>query len=227
MLKKLRVDRASSLADMQLHHSTILEELELCRSNFLLQEKCFDGYPALRSLKYTPSFRCDSAQMEAVIAASPAILKNLCLEIPSLTVSDVLNAISRRLFLIENLSLQGSYEPGMLTQAALLKISRKCLCLKTLEIRSSKSVSDINMDVQSFMTFGMFPSLRSLRVKFDDALMSSASEMLRLSDSLETLTFWERKKWIPVAKWDQMQCQINEINKQFPYRHINLESVIC
>lgn len=212
---------------MQLHQSTILEELELCRSNFLLQEKCLDGYPALRSLKYTPSFRCDSAQMETVIAASPSILKNLCLEISSLTVNDVLNAISRRLFLIENLSLQGSYEPGMLTRTSLLKISRKCLYLNTLEIGSLKSVSDINMDVESFMTFGIFPSLRKLRIKFDDSLISVASEMLRLSDSLETLIFWERKKWTPVSKWASMQFKVDEINKQFPNRHIVLESATC
>lgn len=165
--------------------------------------------------------------METVIAASPSILKNLCLEISSLTVNDVLNAISRRLFLIESLSLQGSYEPGMLTRTSLLMISRKCLYLKTLEIGSLKSVSDINMDVESFMTFGIFPSLRKLRIKFDDSLISVASEMLRLSDSLETLIFWERKKWIPISKWATMQCKVNEINKQFPNRHIVLESATC
>ena len=115
----------------------------------------------------------------------------------------------------------------MLTRTSLLMISRKCLYLKTLEIGSLKSVSDINMYVESFMTFGIFPSLRKLRIKFDDSLISVASEMLRLSDSLETLIFWERKKWIPISKWATMQCKVNEINKQFPNRHIVLESATC
>lgn len=226
LLRKLRVDRASSLQDLYSYKSNLLEELELHRSNFLLQAKCLDSYPALRSLRYTPSFRCDSAQMEGIIAASPAVLRSLSLEIPSLTANDVLNAISRRLFLIESLSIQGSYECGVLSQESLLKIGRKCLYLKTLEVSSSKSVSDITLDVPAFSTICTFPSLKNLRVKYDLSLLDALPSLIRQSDTLRNITFWERKKWISSQKWDAMTKEIEKINAEFPLCRISLEFLI-
>lgn len=226
LLRKLRVDRASSLQDFYSYKSVLLEELELHRSNFFLQEKCLDSFPSLRSLRYTPSFRCDSAQMEGIIAASPAVLKSLSLEIPSLTANDVLNAISRRLFLIESLSVQGSYECGALSQESLLKISRKCLYLHTFEVSSSKSVSDITLDVAAFNTICSFPSLRNLRVKYDLTLVDALPTLMRQSDTLRSITFWERKKWISPQKWAEMTKEIEKINVEFPRCQISLDFII-
>jgi hypothetical protein len=225
-VKKLRVDKASSFQDMMTYSNTLLEELELHRASFLLQPKCLDNYPALMSLRYTPSFRCDSAQMEGIIAAAPAVLRILSLEIPSLTANDVLNAISRRLFLIESLSIQGSYECGMLSEESLLKISRKCLFMTHLEVASTKSVSDISMDVAAFMTLSKCPSLKYVRLKYDDSLVASLSDMLRQSDSVNKVTFWERKKWIKADKWILMSKQIEIVQREFPNREINLEAII-
>lgn len=226
MLRKLRVDRASSLQDLNSYKSVLLEELELHRSNFLLQAKCLDNYPSLKSLRYTPSFRCDSAQMEGIIAASPAVLQSLSLEIPSLTANDVLNAISRRLFLIESLTIQGSYECGALSQESLLKISRKCLYLQTFEVSSSKSVSDITLDVPAFTTICSFPSLINLRIKYDPALIDAIPSVIRQSDTLRSITFWERKKWISSQKWDEMTKEIEKMNIEFPRCSISLEFII-
>jgi hypothetical protein len=226
LLRKLRVDRASSLQDLYSYKSDLLEELELHRSNFLLQEKCLNSFPSLKSLRYTPSFRCDSAQMEGIIASSPAVLESLSLEIPSLTANDVLNAISRRLFLIENLSIQGSYECGALSQESLLKIGRKCLYLRNFEVSSTKSVSDISLDVSAFHTICSFPSLTNLRIKYDLALVDALPSVMRQSDTLKNITFWERKKWISSQKWEEMTKGIEKLNVEFPRCLISLEFVL-
>lgn len=225
-LKKLRVDRASSLQDMCIYKNVLLEKLELHRSNFLLEPKCLDRFPILRSLRYTPSFRCDSAQMEGIIAASPTVLRELSIEIPSSTGNDILNAISRRLFILESLSIQGSYECGYFSQEAVLQIGRKCLFLNNLEVTSTKSVSDLKFDASSFMTLASYPSLKKLRLKYDDLLISHLSDLLNQSDSIREIIFWDRQKWVTQVRWEAMRFQIAEINKQFPSRIISLESII-
>ena len=164
--------------------------------------------------------------MEGVIAASPAALRELSLEIPSLTGNDILNAISRRLFILESLRIQGSYECGYLSQEAVQQMGRKCLFLNNLEVISSKSVSDLVFDVSSFMMLASYPSLKKLRMKYDDILISHLSNLLNQSDSLREITFWERKKWIPSAKWESMKMKVAEVNLQFPSRLISLQSIL-
>ena len=211
---------------MLTYKNEFLEDLELHRSNFLLHPKCLDSFPVLKSLRYTPSFRCDSAQVEGVIAASPAILRHLSIEIPSQTGNDAINAISRRLFILESLSIQGSYESGSLSQEAVLKLGRKCLFLNFLEVTSTKSVSDLQFDVPSFMTLASLPSLKKLRVKYDENLVNVLSDLLQQSDSLREICFWERKKWISVSKWEEMQNKLKAINIKYPLRKISLEAII-
>ena len=67
---------------MSTFRSATIEDLELCRSTFILHANTLDGFTALKRLRYTPSFRCDSAQMEGVVGAAPRTLESISLEVP-------------------------------------------------------------------------------------------------------------------------------------------------
>mmetsp|Transcript_21459 Transcript_21459/g.20745 ORF Transcript_21459/g.20745 Transcript_21459/m.20745 type:complete len:507 (-) Transcript_21459:377-1897(-) len=224
-LKKLRVDRVSVAQDILSYSNIALEELELRRAAFLLYAGCLGNFPALKSVKYTPSFRCDSLQMEGVISALPAVLCHLSLEIPSKTCDDVLNAISKRLHIIETLVLQAAYEVASFSPESLLKLGRKCLYLNNFDISGTKSVYDLRFDVDGFMMLASFPSLRRLRVKYDGVIIQCMSNLLIQSESIREIVLWERKKWLPQGKWKNMLKEIEKINMQFKYCKVVLEDV--
>ena len=188
---------------------------------------CLSNFPSLNSVKYTPSFRCDSAQVEGIINALPAVLCHLSLEIPSQTGNDVLNAVSKKLHLIESLEIQGSHELGKLSAESLLNLGRKCLYLSSFSVTSTKSVSDITFNgVQDFLMLCSLPSLKKMSVKFDDISIQYLPDLLTRSDSLREVILWERKKWIPTQKWNKMLRQIDSINLQFPRCKVVLENTV-
>lgn len=188
---------------------------------------CLSNFPSLNSVKYTPSFRCDSAQVEGVINALPSVLCHLSLEIPSKTGDDVLNAVSKRLHIIQSLNIQGSHELGSLSADALLNLGRKCLFLTSLGVTSAKSVSDMCFSTgAAFMMLSSFPSLRTLRVKYDEVSIGNLRGLLTQSDSLREIILWERKKWIQPKMWSKMQQAVEAINTQFPHCSVVLENTI-
>jgi hypothetical protein len=142
--------------------------------------------------------------MEGIISALPAVLCHLSLEIPSKTGDDVLNAISKRLHIIETLVLQAAYEVASLSPEFLLKLGRKCLYLNNFDISGTKSVYDLRFDVDGFMMLAAFPSLRRLRVKYDGIVIQCLSNLLIQSESIREIVLWERKKWLPQGKWKSM-----------------------
>ena len=105
-LTRLRVDRATSEQDLSTFQSTKITELELCRANFLLCPGSLNGLGALKKLRYSASFRCDSAHMEGIVGAAPPTLEYLSLEVSSTCVNPVLHAISRRYGLMRRDSSQ-------------------------------------------------------------------------------------------------------------------------
>jgi hypothetical protein len=177
-------------------------------------------------VKYTPSFRCDSAQMEGLINALPAALRRLSLETPSQTGDDVLRAVSKRLHIINSLHIQGSHELGSISSDALQLLGRKCLFLNSLEITSAKSVSDLVFDSSSFMMLSSFPSLTKLRAKYDATSIQFLSSLLTQSDSLRQVILWERKKWISPQKWIAMLATVAAVHKQFPHCTVVLEPTL-
>lgn len=178
-------------------------------------------------MKYTPSFRLDSAQVEGIVNALPAVLCQLSLEIPSQTGNDVLNAVSKRLHIIQQLDVQSSHELGSLSAEALLNLGRKCLYLTAFSVTSTKSVSDMSFDGgAAFMMLSSFPSLKTLRVKYDDVSITFLPDLLNQSDSLREIILWTRKKWIHADKWWEMQQAVESINNQFRHCNVRIEGTI-
>lgn len=228
-LLRLRVDRASSEQDLSTFHSPTIQELELCRANFLLLPGSLCGLPALRKLHYTPSFRCDSAQMESIIGAAPQTLESISLEVSSQCVNPVLRAISRRLHMVRTVSIQGAHEVGCLSEEAVTCLGRQCVFLSSLDIGSAKSVSDLAFDQSAFAVLASFPSLTTLRVKYDEATVGALVSLLLQSDSLRlggSVALWERKKWIPPEKWAVMTRAVGEFRRRFPTCNVVLEATI-
>ena len=178
-------------------------------------------------MKYTPSFRCDSAQVEGIINALPAVLCHLSLEIPSQTGNDVLNAVSKRLHLIETLEIQGSHELGTLCAESLLNLGRKCSYLSSFSVTSTKSVSDITFSgEEAFLMLSSLPSLKKMSIRYDSLSIQHLPDLLTRSDSLREVILWERKKWIPTRKWNEMLQRIDSINLRFPRCKVVLENTI-
>jgi hypothetical protein len=228
-LLRLRVDRAASEQDLSTFHSPTIQELELCRATFLLAANSLSGLPALKKLHYSPSFRCDSAQMECIIGAAPQTLESISLEVASQCVNPVLRAISRRLHMVRSVTIQGAHEVGCLSEEAVTSLGRQCPFLASLDISSAKSVSDLAFDPSSFAVLASFPSLTSLRVKYEEATVGSLSALLLQSDSLRvggTVSLWERKKWIGAQRWAEMELTVGEIGKRFPTCNVRLEATI-
>ena len=189
-------------------------------------EGCLSSFPSLKCVKYTPSFRCDSAQIEGLINALPAALFHLSLEAPSRTGDAVLDAVSKRLHILQSLSIQGSHELGTLSADALLQLGRKCLFLQSLEVSSAKSVSDLVFDSAAFMMLASFPSLKKIRVKYDAVTIKLLPDLLRQSDSLREVVLWERRRWIRPSEWVAMVAAVDSINKQFLSCTVELEPTL-
>lgn len=170
--------------------------------------------------------RCDSGQMESIISAAPTVLNSLSLEIPSQSIDHVISAISRRLYLLKNLSIQGAYELGVIRSECIQKLGRKCLFLEYLEVISVKSVSDLSFSQEGFIMLSSFPSLKKLKIKYDDVSINSVMSLLKQSVSLCEIILWERKKWISDKKWKKMELIIENANKHYPNCIIKLEAII-
>ena len=94
-------------------------------------------------------------------------------------------------------------------------------------VTSAKSVSDMCFSSgAAFMMLASFPSLQRLRVKYDDVSIGNLAGLLTQSDSLREIALWERKKWIPVKKWNAMMQAVAAINGQFPHCKVVLEATL-
>jgi hypothetical protein len=225
-LKKLRVDKAHSESEVSTYKNEHLEELELCRANFVLHAGSLNNFPRIKRLRFSPSFRCESAQLEEVIGATPLSLQQLSMEIPSAVASDVILAISRRLRLLESLSLQSTYEAGTISEEAFRRLGRQCLFLRSFELTSAKSVSDITIDAAAFGTLALFPSLQRLRLRCDDVSLACVPDLIEQSITLRSVVLWQRKKWLGCEEWRRMEAAVAAINERSPNTVVTLESVM-
>lgn len=151
------------------------------------------------------------------------------LQVPSACVNEVLHAISRRLHMARCVAIQGAYETGVLSEAALAALGRQCPFLASLDISSTRSVSDIAVDAASLPVLASFSSLASLRVKYHPATVAALPALLLQSDALRCggrVALWERRKWAGPDRWRQMEIDVQDVAEQFPTCIIVLEATI-
>ena len=117
--------------------------------------------------------------------------------------------------MIRQIAIQSSHETGHISEEALTCLGRQCLFLTSLDISSTKSVSDITFGASSFMRLATsFPSLTNLRIKYESATMMCMYDLLTQSDSLRlggTIVLWERKKWMDASRWLEMEKEVSSI----------------
>ena len=128
--------------------------------------------------------------------------------------------VSRRLHMVRHLAIQSAHETGSISEEALTSLGRQCLFLTSLDISSTKSVSDIAFGASSFMRLATsFPSLTTLRIKYEPATMMCMSDLLTQSDSLRlggTIVLWERRKWMDASRWLEMEKGVGIVCKLCP-----------
>eukprot|EP01041_Mallomonas_annulata_P002947 gene2947-5792_t len=219
-LLKLRVDKAHSIEDLATYRNDNLMELELCRTNFLLNVQLL--LPNLTKLRFTPSCRYDILQFEHMISCLPRTLTNLSLEVPSDIASEILSAIGNFLPNLVHLRLEGSFLCGVLQQSGLLALCRGCSHLEFFEVHSSKSVTTLGFDKDSFQLMGLFPSLRSVRVMYEECVVTELITALQTSHTLREIILWERMRWSS-RPWTQMRLRLQEIATCFPNTEVVLE----
>ena len=151
-LKRLRVDKVMSLVDLQSYENSNLEALELIRANFVLHSQL--PFPKLKSLTYTPSMRCEESQIEGLVFAVPITLINISLEIPSEMVNSCICAISKKLKIVEKITILSSFGQGFIDASSLAILGNNCISLKSFEITSMKSVNSITFEPLAFKTLG-------------------------------------------------------------------------
>ena len=117
--------------------------------------------------------------------------------------------------MVRHIAIQSAHEKGSISEEALTSLGRQCLFLTSLDISSTKSVSDIVFGASSFLRLATsFPSLTTLRIKYETATMMCMHDLLNQSDSLRvggTILLWERKKWMDATRWLEMEKEVNSI----------------
>jgi len=222
-LKKLRVDKATSFVDLLAYQNEDLEHLEILRCNFVLNS--FLPFPKLKTLIYSPAMRCEENQIEGVVFSLPISLIHISLEIPSEMVNSLLNAISKKLKIIEKINIQAAFGTGLVESSSLKVLGNNCISLKEFEIVSTKSVNSITFDSSAFKAFGSFLACECITVMYENNVIDDLVDTLKRSLSLKTLKLWQRHKWIPTAEWIGMEKTIQHINAQFPHVNIILEKI--
>lgn len=222
-LERLRVDRAHSLEDFEFYHSASLKHLELCRANFTFKNSI--QFPNLISLRFTPSCRCEISQIETMIQCLPAIsLVELCMEVPSDNVSQVVTLIASSLINLRRLKLEGSYTDGDISEEAMVNLCDGCIHLQTFEITSRQTVTAIHMSPAAVRALGSFPALTSVRVMYEDFLLDELLLALAQTKSITEVVMWERKRWCNVA-WGDIQKRMLTVMETFLAVRITLEDI--
>jgi hypothetical protein len=150
-------------------------------------------------------------------------------QVPSSCVNEVLHAISRRLHMVRSVAIQGAYETGALAEEAFTALGRQCPFLASLDISSTRSVSDIAVGAASLPMLASFPSLASLRVKYDPTIVAALPALLLQSDSLRCggrVALWERRKWAGADRWQEMETAVAAVAERFPTCSVVLEATL-
>lgn len=213
-LTSLRVDKASIPADLEAYRNNHLQELELCRLNFIPVKLSFS---ALRKVKCSTVFRMEEFQLKTLIAALPKTLISLNLEIPGSYTNQTLLIVSKYLPNLKCLILEGSYEKGVVTRVALEQVQQKMIALETFELISTKSVTTLTFDsMESFLILRNFQSLKILRIIFDEVIMLGLLDLLQDNDHLETLYITAKQRWIPTHIYEATKQFLVNTQKKFP-----------
>jgi len=221
-LRTLRVDKACSLEDLALYRNNNLESLELCRADFLLTVHL--QLPRLRRLRFTPARVYDTVQFTQMISVLNPNILELCLEVPSEMASSLLPHIATRLPQLRNLKLEGSYMCGKLDVAELSSLCTGCPSLHTFEVFSARSVSTLGFQNNAFHVLGSFPSLRRVRVMYEETVVADLALTLSTSRSLSEVVLWERMRWSS-RPWTMMRLRVSSIASAFPTTNVSLEDV--
>ena len=131
-LKNLRVDKVKSGVDFNELHSDTIEEIALCRAQFIPDN--LKKFSRLSSLRYTSWAHLNGIQIEHIILSLPQSIKSLDMEIPSSFVDLMYLSVARRLPEIETLILESSHERGIISADVLLNLAHQCKCIKHFEI---------------------------------------------------------------------------------------------
>mmetsp|Transcript_33705 Transcript_33705/g.34333 ORF Transcript_33705/g.34333 Transcript_33705/m.34333 type:complete len:430 (-) Transcript_33705:292-1581(-) len=223
-LKTLRVDKASSIEDLAAYHSDSLENIELCRANFLLTVSL--QLPRLKKLKFTSNSLYERGQFVQMITGLSLnhYLVEIDLEVPSDIASSLLPSIASALPRLRYLKLEGSYVCGGLERTGLTRLRENCLQLQSLELFSTRSVTTLGFQKDSFHLLGSFPALQKIRVKYEDTVIDELNTVLSGSKTLQHVILWENKRWSAVP-WAKMLKRIRKVSKGFPSIKISLEDV--
>jgi hypothetical protein len=138
-------------------------------------------------------------------------------------VNHAINAISKKLKIIEKITLQASYGVGKVEATALSALGKNCVQLKSFEIISMKSVHNISFEPFAFKSIGTFLACESVLVQYEENVVTDLVDTLKRSLSLREVILWQRHKWIPKSEWIQMENILKIIALQFPHVQIRLE----
>ena len=138
-------------------------------------------------------------------------------------VNIVICAISKKLKIVEKITIQASYGTGLIDAPSLLALGKNCISLKHFEITSMKSVNSITFEPLAFKTLGTFLAIESIYVQYETSVVEDLVDTLKRSLSIRKVILWQRKKWIPANEWLNMENNIQRIAEQFPHVVIKLE----
>lgn len=109
---------------------------------------------------------------------------------------------------------------------SLVELGENCSKLKCLEIFSSKSVTEIVFETQAFMQLRSVPSLRTLRVMYQDSVLLFLPILLRHHESISEVVLWHRSHWFDSIHSVEIQTIVETTASLFPNVSIVLEEFV-
>jgi len=187
--------------------------------------------------------------VRATVAALPAGLREIELRLNSSLANCALVTLGTRLRQLEALSLHLPDEdnvllPHNISQSAVRSLAAGCPALLSLEVTDGL----IAFDVDAFEALGGFRSLRRVKMPYDDDCLEALPAVLRESQSLEEVLFYDNAADVVdddddnnqqvqlhpphgaqgsaagggVSRWHEMSEKLARISIMFPSVHLGL-----
>ena len=208
-LRKLRVDKVKSDSDFEGLICPTLEELILCRAQFVPLR--LQNLPNLQRLRYTSAQKLERVQIESFVLSLPEALTHVDIEVPSSHADHLLLSIAERLHRVQSIIIESASERATISSSAMRAVADNCHELESFEIYSAQSVCDLILSCEAYMVLSQMKALRGFKIKLKEHFVDLLPQIVSNSSSLENITFWERNRWLGNETWEKIQSLLSKL----------------